>query len=113
MIEIKNLVITDGRKSIIKDISIQFNDGEVVGIIGRSGSGKSMLIRAISSMVGSLKGTIQIDGRKVDSRLRLKGGRVITPIYNALPQNMEERIEKVSHAGENPIQKTLQSVQRI
>ncbi|MCZ8344372.1 MAG: ABC transporter ATP-binding protein [Leptospira sp.] len=46
----------------LKDISLDLNSGEIVGIIGRNGAGKSTLLKMISGVIGKDKGTIQVHG---------------------------------------------------
>lgn len=45
VLEIKNIEKSFGGSRVLKDISIQVEDGEIVSIIGPSGSGKSTLLR--------------------------------------------------------------------
>ena len=47
----------------LKDISININHGEVVGILGRNGAGKSTLLKLLSRITVPTKGRIRINGR--------------------------------------------------
>lgn len=49
-IEIKNLNVKYGDKSVLKDINLTVNEGETVGIIGRSGAGKTILLHVIRGL---------------------------------------------------------------
>lgn len=67
MIEFKNLVKSFGARTILKGISFEVQAGEIVFILGTSGTGKSVLLK---NMVGLLKpdsGQIIIDGQDVSS----------------------------------------------
>lgn len=48
---IQNLTLKLGGKVILDNVSIEISDGERVGLVGSSGSGKSMLIRAITGLL--------------------------------------------------------------
>ena len=61
----KNIVKSFGKLDVIKDVSIEINEGEVVAIIGPSGSGKSTLLRSLINLETINNGTIQIDGQTV------------------------------------------------
>ncbi|MFN4120719.1 amino acid ABC transporter ATP-binding protein [Acidovorax sp.] len=54
-----------GAHQVLKDVSTQFNTGEVTVIIGASGSGKSTLLRAINRLEPHDSGTITIGGEPV------------------------------------------------
>lgn len=57
----------------IKNISFSVRKGEVVGIIGRNGSGKSTVLKILASIVTPTSGTYQTKG-KVAALLELSGG---------------------------------------
>ena len=48
------------RVHILKDISFEMEEGEILGLVGESGSGKSTLAKAILSMVADHEGKIWI-----------------------------------------------------
>ncbi len=50
-LNIQNLTLNLGEKRILSNVSLQISDGERVGLVGSSGSGKSMLIRAITGLL--------------------------------------------------------------
>ena len=47
LLSISNLNIDYGQKNILKNINLNVNKGEILGIVGESGSGKSTLIKTI------------------------------------------------------------------
>ena len=64
MIEIINLYKYISGKLILDDINLNLKDGSVYGFIGRNGSGKTMLFRAICGLITIDKGEIIINGNK-------------------------------------------------
>ncbi len=66
MIEIKNLVkkypTKNGEVTAINNINLTINDGEIFGIIGLSGAGKSSLVRCINLLEKPTSGEILVDG---------------------------------------------------
>ena len=50
-LNIQNLTLNLGEKRILSNVSLQIADGERVGLVGSSGSGKSMLLRAITGLL--------------------------------------------------------------
>lgn len=53
----------DGYIWSLKDVSFEINEGEVFGIIGKNGSGKSTMLKILSKITKPTKGIIRIDGR--------------------------------------------------
>jgi polar amino acid transport system ATP-binding protein len=67
----------DGRSDVLRDVSLQVAQGEVVGLIGPSGSGKSSLLRALVGLLRPRSGRVSIAGQAVDygSRASLRAAR--------------------------------------
>ena len=63
MIEIKHLCKSFGDKEVLRDISTVFENGKTNLIIGRSGSGKTVLIRNLVGLLTPTSGEILYDGR--------------------------------------------------
>ena len=62
LLEIKNLKKSFGDNVVLKDISLNVDEGEVLSIIGPSGSGKSTLLRCITDLEQEDSGIINFDG---------------------------------------------------
>ena len=66
MIEIKNLskqfYTAEGTVEALKDVSLSIPDGDIFGIIGMSGAGKSALVRCINMLERPTQGSVIIDG---------------------------------------------------
>ena len=50
------------RTPVIKDLSFEVGDGEIVGLIGLNGAGKSTTIKHIMGLMTPFKGSIEVDG---------------------------------------------------
>ncbi len=66
MIKVEHLYKNFGDFKALKDISLEINDGEIVSLIGPSGSGKSTLLRCIHGLEKADKGTVYLDGERMD-----------------------------------------------
>ena len=71
MIEVEHVSKSFGTVEVLKDVSVNFADGEVVAVIGPSGGGKSTLIRCINGLEPLTRGDIRVDGRSVRDRSAL------------------------------------------
>lgn len=63
MVELKNVTKMIRGTEIIKNVSVEFEDGIVTGINGINGSGKTMLMRLISGLIKPTEGEVIIDGK--------------------------------------------------
>lgn len=65
ILEIKNYTKKIKNKVILDDINLKLQSENVYGFYGRNGSGKSMLFRAISTLIYPTSGDIMIDGKSI------------------------------------------------
>lgn len=65
MIEISNVEKHFGDVSVLRDINITINEGEIYGLIGHSGAGKSTLLRCINGLETYTGGSVKVRGREV------------------------------------------------
>lgn len=70
VIKIENLKIKFGELEVLKDVSLELFKGENLVVLGKSGTGKSVLIKCIVRLLNSDGGTIHIQDEEVNS---LKG----------------------------------------
>lgn len=66
MIRIKDLHKSFGEQKVLNGINLEINDGETIAIIGRSGCGKSVLIKHIIGLLKPDKGNVEVDGKIVN-----------------------------------------------
>ena len=62
MIDVNGVSLTIGTSRILRDVSLTAGPGEIVGLIGRNGSGKTMLLRCIAGLVRPTAGMVTADG---------------------------------------------------
>ncbi len=65
IISVKNVSLTLGKTQILKDINVEFEEGKIHGLIGRNGSGKTMLMKCICGFIKPTNGEITVDGKRV------------------------------------------------
>ena len=61
----ENLVKTYKKRSVVKGISVEVNQGEIVGLLGPNGAGKTSLIRIINQITLPDSGEVLLDGEKL------------------------------------------------
>ena len=80
MIELKNIQKNYGKKQALKDVNLKISPGEIFGLIGHNGAGKSTAIKALVSIIEPSSGEIWVDGEKLrDNRLNIKKKMAYVP----------------------------------
>jgi phospholipid/cholesterol/gamma-HCH transport system ATP-binding protein len=81
MIQLTNIWKKFGEKQVHKGVNLEVRDNETLVIIGRSGGGKSVLLKMIIGLIKPDSGSIVVDGKEIGSltykqlqRLRFKFG---------------------------------------
>ena len=60
MITVSNLAIQFGKRVLYKDVNLKFTNGNIYGVIGANGAGKSTFLKAISGELEPTKGTVTL-----------------------------------------------------
>jgi len=81
-IEMHNVRLGYDRKVVLKDLTLQVRPGEMVGLIGPNGCGKSTIIRALSRVISPFSGKILLDGKDVSKIPR----RDLARLLGVVPQ---------------------------
>ena len=66
MLEIRNLRKAFGPLQVLKGIDLDVNKGDVVAILGSSGSGKTTMLRCLNFLERADAGTMDFDGRRIE-----------------------------------------------
>lgn len=66
MLEIRNLRKAFGPLQVLKGIDLDVNKGDVVAILGSSGSGKTTMLRCLNFLERADAGTMNFDGRRIE-----------------------------------------------
>jgi branched-chain amino acid transport system ATP-binding protein len=68
LLELKNVAVHYQKAEVVKNVSLEVDEGTAVAIIGANGAGKSTILKAISGLVRLNKGKILFKGRRIDGR---------------------------------------------
>ena len=116
MIEIKNVSLILQKNEILKDISVHFERGKIHGLIGRNGSGKTMLMKCICGFVKPTAGEITVDGKRIgkDCDFPKNAGIIIEtpgfiPYYSGY-KNLKLLADLRGKISRDDIRKTMEKV---
>jgi polar amino acid transport system ATP-binding protein len=102
-LRIENLKKSYGTVPVLKGIDLSVDNGDVVAVIGRSGSGKSTMLRCINGLEPFQEGSIEVAGHRLDrSRANLRELRkevgMVFQSYNLFPHlTVAENITLAPH----------------
>ena len=65
IIQVNNLDLTINKTQILKNVCVSFEKGKIHGLIGRNGSGKTMLMKCICGFIRPTNGEIYVDDKQV------------------------------------------------
>jgi phospholipid/cholesterol/gamma-HCH transport system ATP-binding protein len=65
-IRVRNLVVAFGDHTVLDHLSLEVRKGEILGLVGGSGSGKSVLLRTIIGLLAKRRGEIEVLGVPID-----------------------------------------------
>lgn len=67
LIDVRNLTFAYSERPVLKDVSVEIGEGEVVTLLGPNGSGKSTLLKAIIGLIRPARGSVRLCGRDIAS----------------------------------------------
>ena len=85
MIKIDKVSLSYDKRIVLEDISLGLKEKSFVGIIGKNGTGKSTLLKAITGLLKPVKGNIFIDNEDV---YKIKKG-LLSKKISFMPQTMQ------------------------
>lgn len=114
MLEVEDLKSGYGRIPILNGVSFQVNSGEVVGILGHNGMGKTTLLKTLIGEIRATSGSIRLENREVtdaDMFRRARAGMAYVPqgrdIFPQLSVFENLRMGEVVRNGESAIDEVL------
>mgnify|MGYP001037992605 CR=1 FL=1 len=82
MLAVEDLAVSYGKVTAVKGISLRVGEGELVGLIGANGAGKSTTLLTLSGVLRPDRGNIVFDGKKLGRRTPeslVRDGLVLVP----------------------------------
>ncbi|MDO9262044.1 MAG: ATP-binding cassette domain-containing protein, partial [Flavobacteriaceae bacterium] len=122
VIEINNLMKSFGKEEVLKNMSLQLLKGENLVVLGKSGTGKSVLIKCIVGLLNSNGGSINVLGENINTlnskeldKMREKIGFLFQSgaLYDSMTvkQNLEFTLRRIKkHLTEKEIEEKVTKV---
>lgn len=114
MLEVKDLESGYGRIPILNGVSFDVNSGEVIGILGHNGMGKTTLLKTLMGEIRATSGTIRLENQDItdaDMYRRARAGMAYVPqgrdIFPQLSVIENLRMGEVVRDGDSAIDEVL------
>lgn len=91
MISVENLTKSFGKFKALDNISLDFEPGNTISLVGPNGSGKTTLIKSILGLVIPEKGTIKINNNEIKTHYAYRSQIGYMPQIGRYPENMTIR----------------------
>ncbi|MBW4839023.1 MAG: ATP-binding cassette domain-containing protein, partial [Paenibacillaceae bacterium] len=72
-LEVNRLTVAYQKKPVLRSVSFQIPEGQLIGILGPNGAGKSTLLKAVLGLLPTLDGEVSIYGRSYREQRKLIG----------------------------------------
>lgn len=79
-LHVSGLAVRFGAVSVLRDVNISVGHGEVVGLVGPNGVGKTTTLRAVSGVVARQSGTVSLDGEPLPARPEVVARRGVSHV---------------------------------
>ena len=73
MIEVSHVSKVYKKRTVVDDVTVNFEEGQITGIVGRNGSGKTVLFRMICGLTIPTKGEITVNGERIGQDVDFPG----------------------------------------
>ena len=87
-LEIDSVQKSFGYKSILTDVYLKCQTGDIIGLLGRNGTGKSTLMKIVFGTMPTVEKFVAINGQKHDQLFKIPGAVAYLPQHNFLVKNI-------------------------
>lgn len=84
LLEVKNLTKNFGGLTAVGDVTMELNEGELVGLIGPNGAGKTTLFNLLTGVYEPSEGTITLDGQLLMVKHLIKSLQVVWDVLSKI-----------------------------
>ncbi len=102
ILKVDKITVSYGKKIVLKDLDIEFEEGTLTGIVGPNGSGKSTLLKTIATLLKPLRGTVYIDFKEIFKMSRREIAKTISIVLTERPDAELIKVRDLVALGRYP-----------
>ena len=97
MISVSNLSRSYGSTLAVDNVSFEITNGEVVGLLGHNGAGKTTIMKMITGFIEPSSGSVEVDGLVLgENTVGIQKNRIPTGELSCLARNASDRLLDLS-----------------
>jgi len=104
MLSAHKLQIQRGRKTVLDEVTLQLEAGQVLGVLGPNGAGKSTLLGALCGELAASAGEVLLDGKPLNDWARVERAQRLAVLPQVSTLDFAFRVEEVVGMGRLPYQ---------
>lgn len=101
-LELRAVTVRRGPRSVIADLSLAVDVGELLVIVGPNGVGKTTALRALSGLVAPSAGEVLLDGAPLSDIPPPKRARLVVPLLELPPSTFGYTVSELVLMGRHP-----------
>ena len=116
MLRLADLHVHYGRVAAVQGLSLEVNEGELVGLVGHNGAGKTTTLMTITGVLRPARGTIEFEGRRIDGWTADRVGRAgiaLVPEGRRIFRNLTVRENLMAFAADRRGATTPWTLERV
>ena len=102
MIKLENVSFAYERENVLRDISLEVAENQMLGIIGPNSSGKSTLLRPMAGILRPTTGSVTVKGRDVSGISRRESARLVSFVPQETPSSFPFSVFEIVLMGRTP-----------
>jgi ABC-type glutathione transport system ATPase component len=106
LLAVESVAVSLGGKEILSDVDLRVWPGEIVGLVGETGSGKTTLARTVAGLVRPKRGRVVFDGRPISAlrrgalRAQRRGGSSVQLVFQDPLRSLDPDLTVAEIVGE-------------
>ncbi len=112
MLATRNLYFSYQSNSVLTDINLELRSGELVGLVGMNGTGKSTLLKLMSGILTPSSGKVELAGRDLKTMTRRDVARKISFVPQNSTIDFAFEVHEIVSMGRTPYIKRFRSLSR-
>lgn len=102
MLHVEGITVGYGGKPVVRDVSFDVAKGEIIGLLGPNGSGKTTVMKTISGILSPENGLVMIDGKDLRTLKPKELARKMAVLPQLHPVTFSQTVKEVVSLGRYP-----------